>query len=94
MPLMVTIQPWVFITTCLSRQYDLNSRKTNFFLFRKKCPQAGFEPGTPTINPEHIHPLDCSATATARAMAMVFFTQIQSVTTIMAEALSITYKTM
>ena len=29
-----------------------------FFLFRKKHPQAGFEPGTPTTNLEIIDALD------------------------------------
>ena len=34
-----------------------------FFLFRKKCPQAGFELGTPTTNPDHFNALDRSAKA-------------------------------
>ena len=45
MPFMVTIQPWVFITTCWSRQYDFNlvhhptPENEIFFLFRtKKAP--------------------------------------------------------
>ena len=29
----------------------------------KKHPQAGFEPGTPTTNPEHAHALNRSAMA-------------------------------
>ena len=67
MPLMITIQPWVFITTCWSRQYDFNlvhhptPEKQFFFLFTKKRPQAGFEPRTSTTNPEHTHALDRSA---------------------------------
>ena len=61
---MVAIQPWVFITTCWSRQYDFNlvchptPKIQFFFLFRKKCPQAGFKPKTPTTNPKRTHNLD------------------------------------
>ena len=37
--------------------------KQFFFLLRKKCPQAGFEPRTPTTNLEHTHALDRLAMA-------------------------------
>ena len=58
MPLMVTIQPWVFITTCWSRQYDFNlvhhptPEKRIISFSEKNVHQVGFEPGTPTTNPE------------------------------------------
>ena len=35
----------------------------NFSYSEEKHPQAGFEPGTPTTNPEHTHALDHSAMA-------------------------------
>ena len=67
MPLMVTIQPWVFIITCWSRQRDFNlvhhptPEKWFFFYYsEKRYPQAGFEPRTPTMNPEHTHTLNHS----------------------------------
>ena len=60
MPLMVTIQPWVFIAMCWNRQFDFNIVCHPTW---KKHPQAGFEPRTPTINPEHTHALDRSTMA-------------------------------
>ena len=69
MPLMVTIRAWVFITICWRRQYDFNlvhhqtPEKWFFSYSEKKHHQAGFEPGTPTMNPEHTHALDHSAMA-------------------------------
>ena len=58
-----------FITTCWSRQNDFNLvnhptlEKQFLFYFRKKRPQTGFEPSTPTMNPELTHALDRSAMA-------------------------------
>ena len=69
MPLMVTIQPWVFVTTCWSSQYDFNlvhhpTPQKIFFSYSEKTHlQAGFEPRTLTTNPEHTHALDRSAMA-------------------------------
>ena len=77
MPLMVTIQPWVFILShslvlsdvLNNPQYDFNlvhhptPEKWIFFLFRKKHPHVGFEPWIPTTNPEHTHALDRLAMA-------------------------------
>ena len=49
---------------CRSRQYDFNlvrhptpEKQIFSFLFRKKRPQVGFEPRTPTPNPEQSHAL-------------------------------------
>ena len=72
MPFMVTIQPWVIYFHVL---FDFEKKikiyppiqlpKKQFFsfLFRKKCSQAGFKPGTLTSNPERKHALDRSAMA-------------------------------
>ena len=47
---MVTIQPWICITMCWSRQYDFNlvrhpTLKNEFFLFSKKVPGQDSNPG-------------------------------------------------
>ena len=58
MPLMVTIQPWVF-TTCWSRQLSSpsNSWKMNFLLFKKNIRRWNLNPGPPPQF-QNIHSLE------------------------------------
>ena len=68
MPLMVTIQLWVLlphveVDNMTSTYFTIQLPKNKFFLIQKKHPWAGFEPGSPIINPEHTHALDRLAMA-------------------------------
>ena len=69
MPLMVTIQQWVFITTCRSRQYDFNlvhhptPEKQIFSYSEKNVLSRDLNPGPQPQNPEYTHTLDRSAMA-------------------------------
>ena len=53
----------------LIRKYDFNlahhpTPEKRFFSYsEKKRSQVGFEPGTPNMNPDHTHDLDCSTMA-------------------------------
>ena len=49
-------------TVCFAH-LGINPLTYEFFLIQKKIPQAGFEPGTPTTNPEHTQALDRLAMA-------------------------------